>query len=119
MTDLLYTSHEYLVEHAYLVARGVRPLALAGHCKAAPGLMTAVFERLTSAAAPGAQPFIIEREDGIADWGYAREDWAIDLYRWAQSDAVPEVHRHRIIGLLLGYSAAAIRSHGEGRGGTG
>ena len=69
-------------------------------------------ERLSVA---GAIPFVVDRGDGIADYGYAAHAWVIDLFGWAAKidDAVPDVHRHRIIGLLLGYSATAIREDEE------
>lgn len=104
---------DYLVEHAYLVSRGVRPMALAGHCKADHGLMAQVALKLEEAAEPGAIPFVVDRGDGIADYGFSSTLWALDLLKWVQSDAAPVEHRHRIIGLLLGYSPESIRAHEE------
>jgi hypothetical protein len=53
-----------------------------------------------------------DRGDGTVEYGYAAAQWAIDLYCWVVNekadDVVPSHQRHRIIGLLLGYSAAAI-----------
>jgi len=100
-------------EHAYLVARGVRPVAIVGQCPTIPRVMFEVAARLEELAEDGAIPFVSPRDDGIADYGFAASKWAIDLLRWTQSDAVPTEHRHRIIGLLLGYSAEAIRRHEE------
>jgi hypothetical protein len=100
-----------LAEHAYLTARGVRALALVGHCAANPETMLRTLTRLQVCAEPGAIPFVCDRGDGIADYGYGAAPWAIDLYRWATSetdDPVPALHRHRIVGLLLGYSRQAI-----------
>ena len=102
-------------EHAYLIARGVRPLAIVGHCPAEPRRMFEVAAQLEELATDGAIPFVAPRDDGIADYGYAHSKWAIDLLSWAQTDAVPTEHRHRIIGLLLGYSVQAIRAHEEQR----
>ena len=100
-------------EHAYLVARGVRPLAIVGNCPAQDIEMFRVVAKLEDLGCPGAIPFVFPRNDGNADYGYASGAWCIDLLRWTESDAVPAQHRHRIIGLLLGYSVDAIRMHEE------
>lgn len=100
-------------EQAYLVARGVRPLAIVGNCPTNNRVMFEIVARLERVGAEGAIPFVTPRSDGIADYGYAGSKWALDLLTWAESDAVPVVHRHRIVGLLLGYSVDAIRVHEE------
>jgi hypothetical protein len=100
-------------EHAYLVARGVRPLAIAGNCLGDDRTMFETAASLEALGCHGAIPFVFPREDGHADYGYAASAWCIDLLRWAESNAVPEKHRHRIVGLLLGYSVDAIRMFEE------
>jgi hypothetical protein len=95
-------------EAAYLVERGVRACALVGtvparETSALPGELARA-----GAYSPGAVPFIVERGDGMADYGYAASRWAVDLYRWTFSAGVPLVHRERIHGLLFGYSTEAI-----------
>lgn len=100
-------------EQAYLIARGVRPLAIVGHCTDDPKVMFKVASELEDCSSHGAIPFVAPRDDGVADYGYAGSRWVIDLLRWAQTDAVPDEHRHRIVGLLLGYSVEAIRSYEE------
>jgi hypothetical protein len=107
-----YMNREVLAEHARLVARGVRAFALAGHCPADKLPMLRAMTELGAANFPGSIPFVIDRGDGIADCGYSANRWAIDLYRYAAREA-PEQQRHRIIGLLLGYSAQAIQEHDE------
>lgn len=102
-----------LQEQAYLVAHGVRPCALVGHCKTEYLEMLKVATRLERSAWPGAIAFVCNRGDGIADYGYAASRWVIDLLMWAATDTVPEKHRHHITGLLLGYSPFAIRAHEE------
>lgn len=67
---------------------------------------------LSSANCVGAIPFVIDRGDDVADCGFAAKKWAIDLYRYAIREA-PDRQRHRIIGLLLGYSAQAIHDFDE------
>lgn len=100
-------------EHAYLIAREVRPLAIVGHCVADASTMLAIAAELERVAVGSAIPFVAPREDGVADYGFATYRWAIDLLRWAQTDAVPVEQRHRIIGLLLGYSPHAIHRFEE------
>src|SRR4051812_38484221 len=78
-----------LAESAYLVARGGRPLGLAGHCPSEGATMRRMAFLVESHAEPGAIPFLADRGDGFADYGYAASKWAIALFRWAQSDAVP------------------------------
>lgn len=96
-----------LAEQARLVARGVRVCALVGHCVADHLALTRAMTVLGTANCPGALPFTADRGDGMADCGFAAAKWAIDLYRYAIREA-PDRQRHRIVGLLLGYSAQAI-----------
>lgn len=101
-----------LEEAAYLVSRGVRPMALAGTCAADPMVMLRVSTRLATAAMRfDALPFVIDFGDGRADCGYAAAKWVIDLYEATWRDRHP--HRHQITGLLLGYSPSAIARHEE------
>jgi hypothetical protein len=110
-------SDDVLRELAYGVARGVRPLALAGSCAAEHDAMLVVQTRLESQGEPGAIAFVCPRgDDGLADYGYAAAAWVIDLYRWvvgATEDEVPSKHRHRVVGLLLGYSVPAVANYEE------
>jgi hypothetical protein len=108
---------DLLRELAYGVARGVRSLAIAGTCAAEHDAMLVVQTRLENQGEPGAIAFVCPRgDDGLADYGYAAAAWVIDLYRWvigAPEDVVAPRHRHRVVGLLLGYSAQAIASYEE------
>jgi hypothetical protein len=105
-------SDDLLAEQAYLVARGVRPLSLVGHCEADPMTMLRVATRIERVTCPGAVPFVIDHGDETASYGYAGAAWALDLYEWANNPAlVPQEQRHRINGLLLGYSGSAISRH--------
>jgi hypothetical protein len=110
------TSDDALREQAYCVSRGVRALALAGSCKADPEEMLAVQTRLEALGEPGAIPFVCPRNDEFADCGYAAAAWVIDLYRWlvtVADEVVMPKHRHRIVGLLLGYGVSAIGDYEE------
>ena len=113
-------SEGLLREHAYLVARGVRPIALVGQCQSSPVALLRAQTLLNNGADAGAIPFVIDRGDGCADLGYAAARWAIDLFRWIvkdAQDAIPSEHRDRILGLLFGYSIEAIRLFDDTRSG--
>lgn len=115
--DGLLPSNDALEEAAYLISRGVRPLALVGHCPAREGVMLRVRTRLSTAALPfDALTFVIREGHGSAAFGYAAHRWVIDLLGWVLSDEVPPARKHEVLGLLLGYSPSAIARHQEGDG---
>lgn len=108
-------SKDYVAEQAYLVARGVRPMAIIGHIQAGKESMLRAAS-LLEIASIGEQvvAFVTPRTDGFADCGFAAARWVVDLYAWlVGTSGVPTEHEHRIRGLLLGYNAAAIREHDE------
>lgn len=108
-------SSERIQEHAYLIANGVRLLALIGTCEAEPATMLRVTTQLENAASPNSIPFVFDRGDGLADFGYAACSWVLDLFQWAtRADSrIPARQKHRIRGILLGYGAEAIRTFEE------
>jgi hypothetical protein len=110
-------SDEVLREHAYVVARGVRPLALIDEFPADSLGMLRAATRLEMVA-EDCIPFVIDHGDGTASCGYAASAWAIDLYRWLRtSDTVPTPQRDQVMGLLLGYSAEAVARFVQSRSG--
>jgi hypothetical protein len=114
--QIMMPSAETLREHAYLVAGGVRPLSLAGHCHPDedPDLLLRVATDLERHTEPNSIAFVVDHGDGVASFGYAESRWALDLYEWSVTDpAVPQEQRHRIIGLLLGYGAPAVSRYEE------
>jgi hypothetical protein len=114
--ECLLPAREVLREHAYLVARGVRPLSLAGHCHAAddPDALLHIATRVEREVEANAIPFVLDHGDGVVSYGYAESRWALDLYEWVVRDpSVPEEQRHRIVGLLLGYGAPAVSRYEE------
>ena len=116
--EISLPSEDVLREQAYLVARGVRPLSLAGHCHPGdmPDLLLRIATQLERHAEARSIPFVVDHGDGVASYGYAESRWALDLYEWSVRDpSVPQEQRHRIIGLLLGYGAPAV-SHYEEEG---
>lgn len=105
-------SDDLLREHSYLVSRGVRALAIAGCCASDPLTTLRIATRLGALADSGSIPFVVDRGDGWADYGFAAARWAVDLYSWLAKnpqDAIPQHQKERILGLLLGYSSEAIR----------
>lgn len=104
-----------LQEQARLIAHGVRAMALVGECGAGEIEILRAYTMLEACACPRVLAFVADRGDGIADLGYAAASWVIELYRWLTTDhAVPEIHQHRMIGLLLGYAPSSIREFEEG-----
>lgn len=111
---------EVLREQVYLVARGVRVLALAGHCHLSDAdELLRLATALEQSADANVIAFVVDHGDGVASYGFANSRWALDLYEWVVKDpGVPQEQRHRIIGLLLGYDAPSISRHedeGSGR----
>jgi len=99
-------SADLLREQAYLIERGVRPLAATGTC--GDRTPDSVVQELHGGAA-GARVIPFALPGGIC--GYASHAWVVDLVRWA--DSGPRVQRDRILGLLLGYKPDAIRQFEE------
>lgn len=120
--DQYLPAREVLDGEAYLVSRGVRPLALVGHCPGDSLVMLRVRTALHQARqAELVLPFIFpERpyEDGepSAAFGYAAHRWVIDCLEWALTADIPKARRHELVGLLCGYSPAAIARHQEQEG---
>jgi hypothetical protein len=113
-------SDDAISEQAYLVTRGVRSLALLGEEPITDRhqLMRLLTRLRSLSDADGAISFVCDHGDGVVGFGYAAHQWVIDLYRWAMQtpeDVPPSQHRQRILGLLLGYAASAIRDF-EARG---
>lgn len=106
-------SEDLMVQQAYLVARGVRPLALLEPVGRNTAEMFEAWERVRSiagAADRGVIPFVFPREDSdSAMVGFASHHWVIDLLQWT-CQQTPQQY-HRIIGLLLGYSSDEIAEH--------
>jgi hypothetical protein len=120
MSVYMNFSDDLVKDHSYLVARGVRALALVGQCESDAWTMLQQATRLEMLAEPGAIPFVVDRGNGWADFGFAAAGWVLDLFSWVTKepeDTMPDKQRHRILGLLLGYSTEAIRLFEEGRSG--
>lgn len=107
MNTALGISDDAITEQSYLIARGVRPMALLGSIPAESDLMLKVSTRIETLAEGTVVPFVVNRGDGFSDVGYAAAPWVTDIFRWAFRHAA-DPQLSRIVGLLLGYSAQAI-----------
>lgn len=101
-------------EQAWLISRGVRPLALLESTSGDEKEMQKAFLALCETHGGGREnaiPFVIPRGDfPAAARGFASHEWVIELLKWTYGNA-PERWKHCILGLLLGYSAEAISDH--------
>lgn len=97
---------------AYLISRGVRPMALLGACTETPEAIERARGLLLSEGQQheGAIPFMIARGDGWVEYGFASDAWIVELYGWVLRGA-PEERRDALTGLLLGYSSSSIARH--------
>ena len=113
-------------EHANLIARGVRPLALLGHVQPDPWNLLRAYNRLSYLGGAGQKygagdrapiPIVALRKDGsCADAGFAAKPWVAETFKWI-GDNIPQPHLNRIIGLMLGYSVDAIAALEESESG--
>ena len=103
-------SEDTIREQAWLIARGVRPLALLGDIELDETDMRECFVKLGGIAGTSAIPFVVPIPTmKHAVVGYAAAEWVIDLLKWSYGQPVRRYHQ--IIGLLLGYSADEIAQH--------
>lgn len=100
---------ELIENEAYLVERGVRPLALLETCEADETMRLKILTRLKSVCYKmDVIPFVIDRGDGATEYGIASSGWALNLYKWLLTTQIPQVQKDRICGLLFGYSIQSI-----------
>lgn len=116
-------SHDLVHEQAYLVSRGVRPLALIGTIPVSSEwcvtrTKTQLMEVRTCGAAEREPiPVVMIRGDlSCADVGFAARSWVVDLLKWLDGHA-PTKQTNRVLGLLLGYSPDAIAALEEAESG--
>lgn len=117
--DACLPPRQTMNHEAYLISRGVRPVALIGHCPPDPLVMVRVRTRLHEARdGLDVLTFVLPDHSpgGHAAFGYASHRWAVNLLAWLYSGEVPRPRVHEILGLLLGYSAPAIGRHQESDG---
>lgn len=106
-----------IFDAVYLVARGVRPLALVGQVaecdkqEAGELLRIAALEGQAGGLAT-LLPFMVwDRQLEMYSCGFTRHRWVVDLYEWLETQepgVVPWEQRSQIMGLMLGYGADQI-----------
>jgi hypothetical protein len=112
-------SVEVMGEQAYLVARGVRLLAIVGVVEDVFDTVVDVRQMLFEAAveSAGSQayvpiPFLVKNPDTkLIDVGFASHGWVVDVYEWLLAGTVPDQMVSRVMGLLLGYSGDAVAQY--------
>ena len=94
------SSDDLINEQAWLIARGVRPLALLDSVDKNSVAMQRAFQHLIEKTIDPAIPFVLSREDiECAMMGFAGAQWVIDLLTWSYRYAPLHQH-HRILGPL-------------------
>jgi len=85
-------------------------MALVGTCPSDTDSKLKMLAKLERCREWPSIPFVIDKGEGSADYGYASHQWVIDLYRIFAGANSPASERERgcIVGLLLGYSPDAI-----------
>ena len=103
-------SLQALSDAEYLIARGVRPMALVGDVvKEDRQKALMIMKMVTNTGGIATMiPFLVKRDDDWYACGFTKHEWAIDLLRWLESEDIPTDQRNRILGMLLGYSPEAI-----------
>lgn len=99
----------HIIEQAYLIDRGTRPMTLLPQRTYDECSAEEMTDRLSalSTSYPGAIPFVIrDSQSNVTQCGFATHRWGIDLFGWAQT--APRPYQDWIMGLLFGYSPAAI-----------
>ena len=105
-------NEEKILEHAYLISRGARHLALVVTLPPSDNPPSLLLSRLenVSACYSDVIPFVHKEDHGLITCGFAKERWVLELYKWVHDSKVPEKYRDMIIGLLCGYSTEALRT---------
>lgn len=90
-------------------------MALIGNCLADEKTLLRVMRLLMSCQETPAIPFVIDKGEGRADYGYAAHKWVVDLFEKLghAHSPIPDKDRNCIIGLLLGHSPEAISKYAE------
>lgn len=105
MSDVALSNHVILP-----VMNGARPMAFLGTIPANEDEMKRARRKLKKAAAgKPVTPFVLDRGDGVAIFGYAQEPWVVETLAWLHATTTMEdFNYHAVMGLLLGYSPREI-----------
>ena len=115
-------SSDLIKEQAYLVSRGVRPLAIVAesHGEDPVTVLKAYTELcytlqsggITVGGESNIVPICYQDGEGSVKLGFAARAWVPETLRWVLENA-PQPQLDRILGLLLGYSPDAIAADGD------
>ena len=114
-------SIDLIKEQAYLVSRGVRPLAIVAESygedpitalKSYNKLCYVLQSGGITVGGQGIIPICYQDDKGIIKMGFAARSWIPDTLKWALEN-IPQPHLDRLLGLLLGYSPDAIATDGD------
>ena len=107
-------SDDLIWEQAYLVSRGVRPLALVGSIPVSNASSRMATQIRMGMVSDGlAIPFVfMPYDDDFATCGFAAENWVIDLLKWSWAN-MPRREHELMLGLMLGYAPNEIRKFDE------
>ncbi len=119
---MMLPSSDLIKEQAYLVSRGVRPLAIVAESHGEnPVAVLKAYNELcytlqSGGITVGGQTSIIpvcyQNGEGSVKLGFAARSWIPDTLKWILEN-VPQPHLDRMLGLLLGYSPDAIAADGD------
>ena len=89
-------SEDLILEHALLVSRGVRPMALVAYVDLPKSDMQDAYDQLVQVVGSnGAIPFVLPwREMDCAIAGFAAERWVIGMLEWVCSSDLIDPRRH-------------------------
>ena len=117
-------SHEFVNRDAYLVSRGVRPAAIVGFVLNTPVDIREALSIVLLCLSDGwgycetePIPFTMRwrLDPNLVAIGVAGYPWIPPILEWLSSDAVPEEHYDRLLGLILGYSPASVEAFHQGQ----
>ena len=122
MKSAMLPSTDLIKEQAYLVSRGVRPLAIvAESCNEDPVAVLKAYTEMcytlqrggiTVGGQSNIVPICYQNGEGSVKLGFAARAWVPETLKWILENA-PQPHLDRILGLLLGYSPDAIAADGD------
>ena len=99
-----------LFNKSLLIRNGVRPLCVVNTLTEREIKEGNVEEQLRETCCGGVVPFIADIGEGLFECGFAASEWVVDTWRWINKN-VPDSQKHRLRGLLLGYSVSAISDY--------
>ena len=100
-----------LKKEADLIRQGKRPMCLFSMPSDYDNMHAAYCVLDGLGSPPELFPFIIERGDGAADYGFAKHHFYIPLLEFLNSGKCPDHLMHAFLGLMLGYDSNEVADH--------